>query len=93
VVWDKPAPVCGDGAVQEGEACDDGNAIDGDGCEASCVPTPEPMMPEPMMPEEPLTTIEDEGCTCTAAEGPSANGAWMWLAVAALFLARRRSRL
>lgn len=37
-------PVCGDGAVDRGESCDDGNVIDGDGCsstcELTCVATP-----------------------------------------------------
>jgi cysteine-rich repeat protein len=28
--------VCGDGAVQPGEACDDGNMADGDGCDNDC---------------------------------------------------------
>ncbi|MFZ6177631.1 DUF4215 domain-containing protein [Nannocystis pusilla] len=28
--------VCGDGYVGEGEACDDGNTLDGDGCVADC---------------------------------------------------------
>ncbi|MCK6550777.1 DUF4215 domain-containing protein [Myxococcota bacterium] len=32
--------VCGNGAVEPGETCDDGNLTDGDGCEASCAPTP-----------------------------------------------------
>jgi cysteine-rich repeat protein len=27
---------CGDGMLQQGEACDDGNRIDGDGCSADC---------------------------------------------------------
>lgn len=27
---------CGDGIVQAGEACDDGNSVSGDGCSASC---------------------------------------------------------
>lgn len=31
-----PAPRCGDGALDTGEACDDGNLIDGDGCAATC---------------------------------------------------------
>jgi cysteine-rich repeat protein len=31
--------VCGDGFVDEGEPCDDGNDIDGDGCDADCTPT------------------------------------------------------
>lgn len=30
------APVCGDSKVDPGEACDDGNAVDGDGCTQAC---------------------------------------------------------
>lgn len=29
-------PVCGNGILEEGEECDDGNNIDGDGCSADC---------------------------------------------------------
>jgi cysteine-rich repeat protein len=29
-------PVCGDGILQPGEFCDDGNTIDGDGCSSTC---------------------------------------------------------
>jgi cysteine-rich repeat protein len=28
--------VCGDGDVDDGEECDDGNAVSGDGCSSSC---------------------------------------------------------
>jgi uncharacterized delta-60 repeat protein len=31
--------VCGDGWLDAGEQCDDGNAIDGDGCDSNCTPT------------------------------------------------------
>jgi len=31
-----PAPVCGDGEVEGEEECDDGNAIEGDGCLSDC---------------------------------------------------------
>ncbi|MBX3276034.1 MAG: DUF4215 domain-containing protein [Sandaracinaceae bacterium] len=31
-----PAPVCGNGRVEPGEACDDGNTTGGDGCSADC---------------------------------------------------------
>lgn len=30
-------PYCGDGRLAPGEECDDGNALDGDGCTSSCV--------------------------------------------------------
>ena len=29
-------PICGDGHLDEGEQCDDGNRINGDGCDANC---------------------------------------------------------
>src|SRR5699024_11837435 len=29
-------PVCGNGIVEDGEACDDGNTTSGDGCSSSC---------------------------------------------------------
>jgi len=31
-----PAPYCGDGYVDDGEQCDDGNDREGDGCDAEC---------------------------------------------------------
>ncbi|MBX3156571.1 MAG: DUF4215 domain-containing protein [Deltaproteobacteria bacterium] len=31
-----PNPSCGNGVIDAGETCDDGNRIDGDGCSASC---------------------------------------------------------
>ena len=30
-------PMCGDGTLDHGEQCDDGNKMDGDGCSAQCV--------------------------------------------------------
>src|SRR5262249_40959657 len=33
-------PGCGNGVVDPGEACDDGNSVSGDGCEPDCTPTP-----------------------------------------------------
>ncbi len=33
------APLCGDDIVSAGEACDDGNVVSGDGCEANCTVT------------------------------------------------------
>ncbi|NOS99972.1 MAG: hypothetical protein HOP29_05040 [Phycisphaerales bacterium] len=32
-----PSPCCGDGIVDDGEECDDGNNADGDGCSADCM--------------------------------------------------------
>jgi len=34
-----PSGDCGNGRVDPGEACDDGNTVGGDGCEATCTPT------------------------------------------------------
>jgi cysteine-rich repeat protein len=31
-----PAAVCGNGTVEAGEQCDDGNTVNGDGCSATC---------------------------------------------------------
>jgi cysteine-rich repeat protein len=33
----EPAGVCGNGAVEDSETCDDGNAASGDGCNAQCL--------------------------------------------------------
>lgn len=37
---DPTTPVCGDGQVDLGEECDDGNNIDNDGCDAACQTEP-----------------------------------------------------
>ncbi len=34
-----PPPLCGNGMPDPGEACDDGNLVDGDGCDSNCTPT------------------------------------------------------
>lgn len=34
---DDSAPICGDGRLDRGEECDDGNAVGGDGCGARCL--------------------------------------------------------
>ncbi len=34
------APICGDGNLDPGEECDDGNNVDGDGCSAVCTVEP-----------------------------------------------------
>jgi len=39
---DDCAPVCGNGAIEAGEQCDDGNTASGDGCDAACMNEAEP---------------------------------------------------
>ncbi|MBN1274979.1 DUF4215 domain-containing protein [Candidatus Woesearchaeota archaeon] len=81
---------CGDGIVHEGEECDDGNNVDGDGCSATCEIEPlilkaykvvceaEEHLPDwglsGTQPGEP--TILDDG---TAAEYVAANNEHCWL--------------
>ncbi len=38
-----PIPVCGNGAVESGETCDDGNLTNGDGCDSSCQEEDDPI--------------------------------------------------
>ncbi len=35
-IWDPPPTHCGDGVLEPGEQCDDGNEISGDGCTSLC---------------------------------------------------------
>ena len=35
----QPVPVCGNNVVEPPELCDDGNLVDGDGCDSNCTPT------------------------------------------------------
>jgi cysteine-rich repeat protein len=35
-----PRPVCGNGIVEPGEVCDDGNDVDTDSCHNDCTPNP-----------------------------------------------------
>jgi cysteine-rich repeat protein len=37
--WGRISPRCGNGVLDPGEQCDDGNTVDGDGCDSTCVPT------------------------------------------------------
>ncbi len=46
---------CGDGVLDAGEQCDDGNSADGDGCEHDCTPTPS----DPAVPREQCETCSD----------------------------------
>jgi cysteine-rich repeat protein len=71
-----PGPVCGNGTLETGEQCDDGNAIDGDGCSAACQTEPEPSIAPP------------EGCCSTGRGGSGA----IVLAFATLCLVLRPRR-
>lgn len=42
-----PQPVCGDAVPEGAEACDDGNAVDGDGCNTDCVASGSPRWDPP----------------------------------------------
>jgi cysteine-rich repeat protein len=37
--WGRVSPRCGNGTLDPGESCDDGNTADGDGCDSTCAPT------------------------------------------------------
>jgi cysteine-rich repeat protein len=63
----QPAPYCSDGWLYAGEECDDGNKINGDGCDATCIieqndqepisndqPNPNDQMPEELGEEGPV---------------------------------------
>ena len=46
--WNMAAPiipVCGNGVVEPGEQCDDGNPVDNDGCSNSCIQSPRTSLP------------------------------------------------
>ena len=49
---DSNGPICGDGVLDAdaGEACDDGNNINGDGCAADCITEPPPVIKNPEPP-------------------------------------------
>jgi cysteine-rich repeat protein len=74
-----PNPYCGDGNLDAGEECDDGNNVDGDGCSATCCV--EYVPPPPCCGDGNLdageecddgNTIDGDGCsaTCTTETPP-----------------------
>jgi cysteine-rich repeat protein len=62
-------PVCGDGELDDGEECDDGNNTDGDGCSATCT-IEEPPPPEPFCGDGEL----DEGEECDDGNNTDGDG-------------------
>ena len=80
----------------EGEACDDGNRTDGDGCEANCTlsPKPDPCTDEPLLcrdvaPHEP---DEEPRSSCRCSGAPlriPMPGFWLGLALVLVMSERR----
>jgi len=70
---DCTCPYCGDGNLDPGEECDDGNNADGDGCSAQCTtePSTEPYCGDGNLDEgeecDDGNTTDGDGCssTCT----------------------------
>jgi len=54
------APVCGNGVVEDGEQCDDGNVVAGDGCDELCKIEP------PATPTKPVcgNGVKEDGEQC-----------------------------
>ncbi|MBN1772370.1 MAG: hypothetical protein JXB32_13960 [Deltaproteobacteria bacterium] len=84
-------PTCGDGTVDPGEECDDGNRLNGDGCNWVCrrsdepfpYPPPDPDTP-PVEPTDPpaVVTGESELSAFIAVGGPGFACHPLWLAAA-----------
>ena len=72
-----PPPTCGDGHVDSGEECDDGNNMNGDGCSAGCTNEPEPCCGDGHLDAgeecDDGNTTDGDGCsaTCTTESGPT----------------------
>ena len=70
-------PVCGDGTVDPGEACDDGNLLDGDGCSATCSLTAGSCGDGTVDPGEACddgNVIDEDDCTVTCALARCGDG-------------------
>lgn len=56
-------PLCGNRAIDPGESCDDGNAVDGDGCNADC--QNENCVAQTVSPGYPAVALCEDGNVCT----------------------------
>lgn len=72
-------PVCGDGVLDSGEECDDGNVADGDGCSSSCII------------EDKILTPHDDGGCCSADRSGSGSALLGFGVGLALLRKRRRA--
>lgn len=61
-----PEPFCGDGVVDEGEGCDDGNDVDGDSCSSLCEVEPEVLETQGQI--DLLLTVDDLNSNAAPAE-------------------------
>lgn len=72
-------PVCGDGVVEGAEQCDDGDLVDGDGCNSQCLPSGlelsalEVPKPDPLVHPLPSTLLEDGTLAVPMASGSDAH--------------------
>lgn len=82
-----PAPICGDGVLDDDEECDDGNVDSGDGCSATCAEETDPALADDREILDP-----QGGCACTVerADRPQTGSWWSLLALAAVLRGRRR---
>ena len=66
-IIETPPAVCGNGIVEAGEPCDDGNTTDGDGCSSTCTTETAPVCSTSLVPGEQC----DEGNTAIEVLPPS----------------------
>ena len=84
---DNPLPSCGDGVLDDGELCDDGNTADGDGCNADCTPSGmlrwEAVSDIGMIDDKTYSVAEhpETGDVWAAGYTGNADGDWTWLTV------------
>jgi MYXO-CTERM domain-containing protein len=79
-------PFCGDGIVQPGEECDDGNQVYGDGCSACMIDKPGLCTPGATFCPDPNNG--NGGCSSS----PNASGFGMLALMAVALLTTRRRR-
>ncbi len=77
---------CGNGTLEMGEQCDDGNVLAGDGCGSHCMIEAEPEVEPP-----PSPPAEDGGCGCRLV-GPPGQGRWTLLGLLVVGALARRWR-